>query len=444
MSGPRDTEEEKRRNLERCVELLRERIAGRGVCREGLFRLGAAEGLECLWQEDVLTIAGKYLDLEIEFWTGRDYVKDVSLKYATPDAGGGEKRVKATEVLQRNLLQSPEDQEQGLWKDPEQFHKNLCFLANLDHLSDGINCFYAIEGIIESLSRIWAEERQPSSSTAWQDACRSTVGRPCMHVGEKLGFRLQYWADQPRVLDNKPKPKPKPDDQMDVDDSPPSSDEEQEEKGKVWALMIDCEPGYPPLRISKDWVGSPVFTATHGGEESTHTGGDQIRLVNWTEPPETLVDMSNTGAMDIDSSLSRHGPPDRRFVARLDPPIDMPVTAAAEIHRLMELPMPDDYKASTYDGLLFRSPGTVSQHAVGQLADQPSSTSDRRVTQEVYGFPRQNENEPAMRRHEFAFHAFDQVTGRTIKDLPFSHPRQLADVIPVCTVGPDEVTLAGN
>jgi hypothetical protein len=120
----------------------------------------------------------------------------------------------------------------------------------------------------------------------------------------------------------------------------------------------------------------------------------------------------------------------------------MPVMAAAEIHRLMDLNMPDEYRTNTYDALLFHTPDTVSQHDVGQLADQPSSFSDRRVTKETYIFP--EPNQPVRRWHEFAFHTVEQVPGRTIRDLPFSHPRQLADVIPVCTVDPGEVILDGN
>ena len=42
-----------------------------------------------------------------------------------------------------------------------------------------------------------------------------------------------------------------------------------------------------------------------------------------------------------------------------------------------------------------------------------------------------SEGRPVKNRHKYTFHSFEHVSGRTIRDLPFSHPRQLADVLPV-------------
>ncbi|KAL1952541.1 hypothetical protein VTO42DRAFT_5069 [Malbranchea cinnamomea] len=36
-----------------------------------------------------------------------------------------------------------------------------------------------------------------------------------------------------------------------------------------------------------------------------------------------------------------------------------------------------------------------------------------------------------VKRHQYSLHAFEQVAGRTLTDLPFAHPRQLAAIIPI-------------
>src|SRR4030095_5495463 len=139
MGAARDNDEEKRRKVEEVIQLLRTRVTGRGVCREGLERLGMLEGFACMWQEDNLSIAGNSVDLEIEFDPGGESVKDVSLKYATPEAQEGERRDEATAVLKRDLIQFPQDREQGIWKRLEGFHANLQRLARLDQLSQEVN-----------------------------------------------------------------------------------------------------------------------------------------------------------------------------------------------------------------------------------------------------------------------------------------------------------------
>lgn len=109
LGSARDNDEERKRHIEDVVQLLRTRISGRSVCREGIERLVQLEGFESIWQEDNINIAGNFVDLEIEFHRGQNVVKDVSLSYATPDATDGERREEATAVLKRDLVQNPGD-----------------------------------------------------------------------------------------------------------------------------------------------------------------------------------------------------------------------------------------------------------------------------------------------------------------------------------------------
>ena len=403
-SGPRDNEEERRRNLSEVMRLLRLRVAGRGVCREGVERLGRLEGLECMWQDDNLSIAGNFVDLEIEFWHGREYVKDVVLRYATPDAAEGEVRKEATAVLMRNLLQPPEEQEMGFWKDPGPFHENLKHLARMDHLSQLVNCFQALEGLNESLQKIYEEES--AERRDWESVCTGVVGKPCMHLKENLGLSLQYWAEQRRVLDSE---KAKKDSKMEVDGS--ESEEEEDKKAKFWRMVIECEEGYPSLRISKEWVKSPIFT--EGSNES------QEKSVNWADPPPTLVSPMNESGVMSDSET-----PNRRFVAHLEPPVDLPVHAAMEVYRILETGMPQTDKLYIFDSLL--SGPKVPIEAATKTARQA-----RRRQREVYTFD--EDGKSVIKKHDYEVRNFDQVAGRTLKELPFSHPRQLVAIIPVST-----------
>ncbi|KAG0159793.1 hypothetical protein PDIDSM_2085 [Penicillium digitatum] len=117
----RDNDEEQRHRVEEVVQLLRARVSDR-------------------------------------FYPGQDVVKDVSLRYATPEYTEGVRREEATAVLKRTLAQSPEDAECGKWRSLEEFHENLQWLAKLDKLSQEVNCFEALENLEENLRRIWVEE----------------------------------------------------------------------------------------------------------------------------------------------------------------------------------------------------------------------------------------------------------------------------------------------
>lgn len=411
MSGPapKDNEEERMKNLAEVMRLLRTRVAGRGICREGLERLGRLEGLECMWQDDNLSIAGNFVDLEIEFWHGREYVKDVVLRYATPDAAEGEVRKEATEVLKRVLLQPPEQQENGEWKDPVAFHKNLKYLARMDSLSQLVNCFQALEELNESLQRIHDQEQKENPRDHWEYVCTGEVGRPFMHLRETLGLSLQYWAEQRRVLDSEPS---KNEDKMDVDGSEPEEDEVGK-KAKYWKMAIECEEGYPSLRISKEWVDSPVFKTDGEGKS-----------INWADPPPTLVSPMNDSGVMSDSEA-----PNRRFVARLDPPVPLPMHAALEVYRLLEMDMPQEQKLTTYENhVLPPNAGLKQQPYPLDAASKVLPATNRQRKRELYCF---DGTKPIKTYHKYSMHTFERVAGRTIKDLPFSHPRQLAAIIPV-------------
>ena len=195
--------------------------------------------------------------------------------------------------------------------------------------------------------------------------------------------------------------------------------------------MIECEEGYPSLRISKDWVNSEVLTPVGANEPSSSENEalqPEATLINWADPPPTLSSMNENqhDPMTLDSGMLGPPTPNRRFVARLEPALGVPVLVASEIYRLLDAPLPQDFKMVTYDSLLVPgwSPLSLTDPASEEFA-QPTSHDGV----EVSTFD--PEGKTCTKRHSYSFQAFESVAGRTLHGIPFSHPRQLADIIPV-------------
>ena len=432
LGAPRDNEEERRRHIEEVVQLLRTRIAGRGVCREAIERLVQLEGFDSIWQgKNNLSIAGNSVDLDIEFNPGQETVKDVTLKYTTPEAQDGEGRDEATAVLKRDLILSSEEQARGIWKPLDGFHGNLERLAKLDRLSQEVNCFEAVEGLYESLRRVWEEEtKRRRDGRIYEHLCRGCVGRPGLHRGRRIGLGLDYWVEQHRVLDAKSKGR------LLGDIAPEQSvngsiDEELKDQLKVRSVIIECEVGYPSLRVSKDWVGSEVLTAVDASGSSNGGAESEIMLVNWADPPSTIIPSIHSNQPDpmaLNPEILGSASPNRRFVAKLEPPIDVPFLAATDIYRHLGLQPQHEYKMVSYDGLLVQN--WMSSQDGERALEGLQQVNVRRRKKSVITFDL--DGHPVRKQHSYTFQAFDYPSaGLTLRDLPFSHPRQLADIFPV-------------
>ncbi|KAJ5172969.1 hypothetical protein N7492_005562 [Penicillium capsulatum] len=416
----RDSDEEQKLRIKEVVNSLRARVAGRGVSREGVERLSRLEGFESIWADNGINIAGNFVDLEIEFYAGHDVVKDVSLRYATPEYTEGERREEATAVLKRNLAQSPRDADLGKWRSLQSFHENLQWLAKLDKLSQEVNCFEALEGVEENLRRIWIEEGKTGKYGGdYEHLCLGVIGRPSMHKGSRIGLGLEYWVDQARVMDGKQQ-KPSSD-AMAIDQSQNQWADDTEEQQNLWTVMIECEEGYPPLRISKEWVGNETFTAGEKGESPSPAKPESV---NWLDPPQTmrLSHGNHPDPMALDSSMLESSPPNRRFVAKLEPALDVPILAASDIYRHLGMQLPQEFKMITYDDLLVSESSLVS-------TETPPQCGRRKRRMSVHAFS--STGVPSPKQHSYTFQAFESIAGRTIRDLPFSHPRQLADILPI-------------
>ena len=414
----RDNDEEQRHRIDEVVQLLRARVSGRGVSRESVERISRLEGFESIWQDDNLNIAGNFVDLEVDFYTGLDVVRDVSLRYATPEYTEGVRREEATSVLKRTLAQSPEDAECGKWRSLQEFHDNLQWLAKLDKLSQEVNCFEALENLEENFKRIWVEESKTGKYGGdYQHLCAGVLGRPRMHKGTRIGLGLEYWIKQAKVLDAKKSQSSS--DAMEIDQD---SKNELEDQDRAWTVMIECEVGYPSLRISKEWVGSEALTAGESNESLPSNGA--AGSVNWLDPPQTMrLTHGNHDPMALDSSMLESSPPNRRFVAKLEPALDVPILAASDIYRHLGMQLPQEFKMITYDALLVSESSPLSS----PVSSPHIGRRKRRLPVQAVDL----KGEQYTKQHNYTFQAFESVTGRTIHELPFSHPRQLADILPV-------------
>lgn len=430
-NGPRDHEQERRNHIREVVRLLRNRVAGRGVSKDAIVRLSQLEGFELIWQDNNLSIAGNWVDLEIEFYSGEDVVKDVSLKYSTLEALESVRRDAATTVLKRNLTLSPEEREWKAWKPLTDFHENLERLAKLDKLSQEVNCFEAVEGLFESLYRVWdEEERRGKYRGVYDHLCHGWVGRPTLHEGNQLGMVLEYWIAGHRVMDASTQ---RSDclDAMEIEQS--ASNRGSGSPQNKRSVIIECEVGFPSLRVSKDWVGNEVLIAVDSNSTSTpsESTASNMTQVNWIEPSPTLISSVNgnqTDPMTLNSGMVGSVTPNRRFVAKLEPPLDLPLLVASDVYRHLGFPVPPEFKIVTYDGLLVPSWNEGSTSTL----DETQQTNNKKRAKPVLIF---DDSGKAMeKQHVYTFQTFEAVQGGEIRELPFSHPRQLADVFPVGSV----------
>lgn len=444
-----DVAEERGRRLNEVMALLRSRIRGRGVSREAIVQLSKLEGLECMWQEDNLTIAGSSIDLEVEFETSSDYVKNVALSYALPATGDIVTREDGAEVLKRNIMLSDDEKRECKWKKLDDFHDNIQRLARLDELSEQVSCFQAIEGLYTSLKNIWtAEEARGQYKGHYDHVSTNAIGGPNMDQGKTVGLVVDYWAPRRRSLDRR----------REIENSQPenstrrSADTKNISPPDIWSAEIDCEEGYPSLRVSSDWVAPDIFSSPTQPAATEQATSEPT--ISWLEPPTTTITPEQPQPQPTTTAGGPTAPipptlapvpVDRRFVAQLTPPIHLPVRIASEIYSALQVPIPPDLRSSIYDHLIVPPAYDTSTPArkttKGDVAVGPAMHDSERwiprgkpLQKIIYTMGESEdtgEGKMMKKRHDYIFHAFEPTMGCTIRSLPFAHPRQLVEIFPV-------------
>lgn len=437
-----DSEDEGRRRIEAIVNLLRQRPGM--VSEEGVERLAKRTGLECLWEDAMgaegegirtLSIAGNNVLVDVDFRGGRR-VEKVGLSLPTCRMGPvGEFAEAGAQVLQRDLQVGKGEERGHKMLDP--FADNLERLARLDKLSlEGANCFEAVAGVYASLRRVFAYEERRVREGGKQEVDVEVVerevlckrsGRPRMHARRRIGLNLEYWMERRLVRGSKRKAG-KSDGDMDGAGKvgKPASEEDGDEESKTWSAVVECEASpaelYPSIRVSDSWVSIDVERSDENRDESLLTGDSAL---DWLDPPPTLTPSNPTGdAMEVDSSVAPDGkPPDVRFIARLEPPLVVPLQAAVDIYGSVGVTIPQDsIRPTTFEELLLPGLG---------LGSSTGHTEDGQLVMEKKVTAYDNEGVAIERKHKNTLYTQKTEFGRLVKDIPFSHPRQLVAILPV-------------
>ncbi|KAL8976144.1 MAG: hypothetical protein Q9177_006910, partial [Variospora cf. flavescens] len=297
-------------------------------------------------------------------------------------------------------------------------------LARLDRLgTGGVNCFDAVEGVGGALRKVWEMEttkkRQETREERQEDIemavlCKGS-GKPTMHASGRLGQALQYWQESRHISGRK-----RSADDMDID-SPPAKEAISSKEPTRWSATIECEPCssdlYPPIRVSSDWVTNDPCTDQ---QQEQHQQDPFTSITpSDSDPPPTFI-TSDPSAMDLSLSQSNNNnnnnnnkTPDVRFTARLHPPLLVPLQTALNIYASVGAPLAQDsIQPTTFDSLLF--PTTTPP------------TNERIAERELY-----TPGGTKKKKHKYTLFTDPQAYARTIAEIPFAHPRQIVQLLPV-------------
>jgi hypothetical protein len=407
----RNVEDERKRKLEDVISILS--VSKGRLSAAGVERLAQRSGLEIMWQDNMregsktLIIAGSaHLALDIDFMN--DAVQKVALSF--PDSPDIVTRhtEKAGNILLQDLRIGPK--ESTLTKSLDQFAANLERVAALDKLSGnpGLNCHEAVAGIYESLEKLhnWEIQRakaEPTHEKRDQGFLERVVmctrsGRPVMHSRDRLGLSVDYWQNKRLITARGLK----------------------HEEQKTWSLLVECAPlpsltVFPPLRVSQDWISRKIIRENAPVDIFADASQPQL---DWQEPDSTIVPAKGDNMGGIEGSKEKVL--DVIFMAKFDPPLIVPYAMAMTIYDSTNAPF-DMYQTSTFDGLMFPNSST----------DLVDGNASRTINSETtIHLPEREGVDSCTRKHKNSLFIDKIGYGRTITELPFSHPQQLVAMLP--------------
>lgn len=447
LVGPgagRADEDERKRRMDEVVKLLWDANTAR-VSNDSLERLAGQLNLDSIWEDAIgvrnaktLIIAGSNMSVEVEI---TDHIVTHAALAFNESIPIVDRHVdRASEILRKDLSLAPH--QSPLTKYLTEFKANLERLATLDKLgvSPGLNCHEAVAGIYESLERLHAWDVQklredpvlgglPDERLRVYALC-TRHGYPQMHVRRRIGLSLDYWKELRKL----------PSTAVDTDDDRGTT---------TWAIKISCAPGasvnyapmsgmaYTPVRVSDRWI-SPAIEKTAGltdEEIMSATGGP---VLDWLEPDAVMLPPSEeTKAAD---PMAGPRPPDVVFLATFDPPLIVTQAAATEVYKLCATE--PQMSGATFDVLSFPVPEgsaydpsepRMVEH-VRTLATFPRRTATTTPTTTATNATTTADNTPAkpeLKTHRNTLHVYKPVYGQLLRELPFSHPRELVQMLPV-------------
>ncbi|KPM36303.1 hypothetical protein AK830_g10273 [Neonectria ditissima] len=416
------SEDDKLKRLETIMEMLNKK---KGLVSEaGLERLAQRLGLDCLSEEHTamngrktrtLVIAGS-ATIQLDIVLDNNIVTNISLVFPESAPSVTKHVERASQILLQDLQLLP--RQSPLTKTLAKFAVNLERLANLDKLSiiPGLDCHEALAGIYESLERLhqWDISKlreEPGMGDKTNRALSIMAmctrhGYPIMHSRERIGLAIQYWKTLRLV--------------------PPSNDRTtaySETQEKVWSLLIGCAPtggmGHTPVRVSEDWISKAVV-------KSEPPIDPKMPDVDWQEPEHIVLPPSeenkNAGREMLQPDLSTARVPEVMFTVAFDPPVILPQGDWMRLHAFANVnPPPIFGYPPTFDGLFFPIP-EGSAHDPSELR-----TITRQRDVRVYDKNRNSSTKP----HRNTLFIYKQIYSQAISEMPFSHPRQLINMLPL-------------
>ncbi|KAL6712171.1 hypothetical protein ACN47E_000048 [Coniothyrium glycines] len=329
----------------------------------------------------------------------------------------------------------------------ERFAESLQKLLTLDQLgaqNGGVSCFEAVAGVYTSLRKLFEHEkkaeleaRKPDERFRTLKAEREVLckksGRPRLNGGSCLGLSLEYWMDRRQLVPKTTSDKVDKGKDRTEYESQGSKDTDHDGYGNTtYALTIECETSpstlYNPIRISSDWIGDQIVKAADAGTEIDNI--DDMLLdkpsmaLDWLDPKPTYLEASAEGedSLNIDS-VGRL--PNIRFVARFNPPLVVPWAVHVDILRRVGIePRPEDFHATTFVGLALR-PGELDPGMNPTTGDSTHEikTSRSVLVQDSHGILKDA-------KHDMSLYMPKMEYSKTLESLPFSHPKQLIEILP--------------
>jgi len=422
----RGDEDEKRKRLQQVIDILK--VNKGRVSEAGVERLAKRVGLDYMGEDKMgsggtirtLVIAGTGLSIEVDF--AHHTVDKVSLSYPESPDIVTKHSSKAAEILLRDLQLGPG--ESPLTKMLDKFAVNLERLTALDKLSvmPALNCHEAIAGIYESLKRLheWElsrlKEEDDMKGKSAEYLTRTALclksGRPLMNARQVVGLSIDYWQER-NIRGKGPAGKAA------VDGT---------EEPKTWSLIVECAPSsslvYASVRVTDKWISSDIQKANPTADDLIMgTGGP---VLDWQEPENILlpsIEAKGDGAMEgieQDLNASNSKLPDVMFVAKFHPPLVVPYTIASQIYSSTGATM-DSYHIPTLDSLLF-PPKADEKHEL-------DATYRRLQRQQSVMTIEGGQKVSKIHKNTLTFQKLEY--GRTMSELPFSHPRQLVELLPI-------------
>lgn len=409
----RNDDEDRRARMRQIIKKIggpRGRVSEEGIARVGR-RVGFANDIDA----EVLTAEEKERKVGNRTISiaGETVVVDVDMKSHVPRevqvmlSGEGEVLTSMAEKAGEVLLRSLKDSNKL-----DGFADGLDWIAKIDRLGGGkVNGFEALVGVFESLKKLFDEEVrliEESGVSARGKAetmamCKKS-GRPAAHERGKLGISLDYWQDGRNAASNEQN-----DTAMDVDTDQKSANIATPQGLHTLRLDLDrCPPEmYPPIRISSTWLPENLTL-------------DSTTPIPWQDPKPTFL--SSPGA-DDNMTDSNQQPeqqrllPSLRFLARLDPPIVIPWQTAHALLATLNTTMPQDFgTVPLLHHLLIPTQqlgATEIEHKKTVLTRDSSSGEESEVL------------------HVCSLHVAKPDLGFKLDTLPFAHPRQLVECLPV-------------